>query len=252
VVTGACLGAALLLQVGANLANDALDFARGIDGPQRLGPPRATQAGWLSYRAVLGAAALALLLAAVLGSYLIAVGGWPILAIGLASIAAALAYSGGPWPLASHGLGELAAFVFFGPTAVAGTTYAHTGTCMLWPLLAALPIGALVSCIMLVNNLRDIASDAAAGKRTLAVRLGAARTRRLYAALVIGALLSPAPIALAGQPGAALAWASAPLAPPLLREVRSARGGPEFNRALLHTARLHALFGVLYALGLAL
>jgi 1,4-dihydroxy-2-naphthoate octaprenyltransferase len=251
-VAAACLGAALALQVAANLTNDALDFARGVDGAARLGPPRATHSGWLSYRAVLAGAALAVGVAAGLGSYLVAVAGWPILAIGLASIAGALAYSGGPWPLASHGLGEAAAFLFFGPLAIAGTTYAQTRSPSLAPWLAALPIGALVSCLMLVNNLRDIASDAAAGKRTLAVRLGATRSRALYAALVGLALLYPAGSALAGQPGALLACTSLPLAAPLLREVRDARDGPAFNRALAHTARLHAAYGALYAVGLAL
>jgi 1,4-dihydroxy-2-naphthoate octaprenyltransferase len=247
-----CLLTALLLQIGSNLANDALDFRHGVDDERRLGPPRATQQGWLSYEQVLGAALASLGLALVLGLWLVRHGGWPILAVGLIAIASALAYSGGPYPLARHGLGEVAAFVFFGLVAVSGTTWLHTGRLDVETLLAAVPIGMLVTCIMLVNNLRDIDSDQQTGKRTLAVRLGAEKTRGLLALLVGVSMLWPALTATIGPGGAGalLAWGAVPLVPPLLKRLGHARGGPEFNQCLAETARLHAVFGLLYALGI--
>jgi 1,4-dihydroxy-2-naphthoate octaprenyltransferase len=162
-----------------------------------------------------------------------------------------VAYSGGPFPLASHGLGELAAFVFFGLVAVAGTTYLHTGELSGPALLAAIPVGALISSVMVVNNLRDIGSDAEVGKRTLAVRLGAARTLRLYVGLValafvwVGVLYRASPAGM----GALLCLASAPLAVTAVRHLRAARTGEQFNGCLAETARLHALYGGLLGLG---
>jgi 1,4-dihydroxy-2-naphthoate octaprenyltransferase len=248
----ACALAALALQVAANLANDALDFARGVDTPERLGPPRATAQGWLAHREVLAATFAALALALAPGIWLVARGGWPILAIGLTAMLGALAYSAGPFPLAARGLGELAAFVFFGPVAVAGTHYLHAGHFSPAALLAALPVGALVADIMLVNNLRDAASDARAGRRTLVVRIGAERGRALYSGLVAAAFGSTAVLALGGDPGLWLAFLSLPLALRAVQRVARARGGEQYAGRLLETARLHAVFGALYALGIAL
>jgi 1,4-dihydroxy-2-naphthoate octaprenyltransferase len=248
----ACAAAALALQVAANLANDALDFARGVDTPDRVGPPRATAQGWLSEREVLAAAFAALGGALAAGAWLVARGGWPILTIGLVSSAAALAYSAGPFALSARGLGEIAAFVFFGPVAVGGTYYLHTGRLSGAALLAAFPVGALIANLMLVNNLRDAASDARTGKRTLVVRIGEARARTLYAALVWAAYGVAAWVAWRVDPGAALALASAPLAWRALGRVVSARSAPEHGACLHETARLHAVFGALYALGVAL
>jgi 1,4-dihydroxy-2-naphthoate octaprenyltransferase len=250
-VLAACALAALALQVAANLANDALDFARGVDTTERLGPPRATAQGWLSYREVLGASFAALALALALGIWLVARGGWPIAAIGLGSMLGALAYSAGPFPLAARGLGELAAFAFFGPIAVAGTHYLHAAHFSRAALLASLPVGALVADIMLVNNLRDIASDARAGKRTLAVRIGAEQARALYAGLVAAAFGSAAVIAL-GDPGAWLAFLALPLALRAVRRTASATTPADWGACLIGSARLHAVFGALFALGIAL
>jgi 1,4-dihydroxy-2-naphthoate octaprenyltransferase len=247
-----CALAALALQVAANLANDALDFARGVDAPGRLGPPRATAQGWLRPREVLGATGAALLLALLAGSALVARGGWPIAALGLASMAAALAYSAGPFPLAWHGLGELAAFTFFGPIAVAGTYYLHTSHFSRAAVLAALPVGALVANLMLVNNLRDRSGDARAGKRTLAVRLGIRGGCRLYAALVGLAFGAAGALAWHAARGAWLAFLAAPLAASAVRRVARARSEEDFAGRLIETARLHAVFGALYALGIAL
>ncbi len=248
-ITAVCLLAAILLQVGTNLANDALDFARGIDTEHRLGPTRVTQAGLLSSRAVLSAAGAAFGLAALCGAYLTAQGGLPILVVGLASIAAAVAYSAGPYPLSDLGLGEVAAFVFFGLVAVVGTAYLQTGRVSGTALAAAVPVGALISCLMLVNNLRDIQSDAQVGKRTLPVRLGRERSLRLYAVLVALAMLWTGILVLtpAGN-GAVLCLASLPLAVPSVRHLRAARSAEQFGRCLAESARLHAVFGLLLAL----
>ncbi len=253
-IAGACAGAALALQVAANLSNDALDFAHGIDTQERRGPPRATQSGWLSQRHVLGAAGVALVLAGALGVYLVQVGGLPILVIGLFAAVCALAYSGGPFPLASHGLGELAAFLFFGVIAVVGTTYLHTGALSTRAILASLPVAALVSALMLVNNLRDIESDAKTGKRTLAVRIGADRTRALYVLLLVSSCVAPPMLWLTVQasPTVWLPLLTLPLAWREAAQLRRARRGDEFNGSLAGTARLHCAYGLLLAGGLSL
>ena len=250
-VTIVCLLAAMLLQAGTNLANDALDFARGIDSERRMGPTRVTQAGLLSYRAVLTAAAGAFGLASLCGVYLTVLGGLPILVVGMASIAAAVAYSAGPFPLSALGLGELAAFVFFGLVAVAGTAYLQTGRLSSTAFAAAVPVGTLISCLMLVNNLRDIESDTASGKRTLAVRLGPERSLRLYAILVgIAVLWTGVLVLTAAGAGAVLCLASLPLAVSAATNLRAARSAEQFGHCLAETARLHAVYGLLLALAL--
>jgi len=249
----ACVVAAISLQVSTNLANDAFDFVRSIDDARRLGPLRVTQAGWLSARQVFVGVGVAIGLAMLAGVQLVAAGGWPILAIGLISIVFALAYSGGPFPLASHGLGEVAAFVFFGVVAVMGSSYLHTGSFALDAFVVSLPVGCLVSAIMVVNNLRDIESDAATGKRTLAVRLGAPATRRVYVALIGSSYACAIPLALyLGSAWMLLPWLSIPLARATARSLVEARTGTEFNTSLAQTARLHGAHGVLLCLGLIL
>ena len=167
----ALLGA-LFIQIGTNFVNDALDFRKGADTHERLGPLRVTQAGLLSADMVLRGAYLSFALAAVCGVPLIMRGGWPILAIGVTSIAAAYAYTGGPYPLAYHGLGELFVMVFFGVVAVGGTYYLQTLTIDRDALLAGVACGALAIVLLAINNLRDLANDRASGKRTLAARFG--------------------------------------------------------------------------------
>ena len=251
-VAAACAGAAVLLQVAANLANDAFDFMHGVDTSERRGPVRVTQAGWIPAGTVLRAAIGCVLAAGSLGFYLISVGGWPILAVGVLAIATALAYSGGPLPLASHGLGEIAAFVFFGVVAVTGTSYLQSDQVSLRALLASLAPAALVSNLMIVNNLRDIASDEACGKATLAVRIGAAGTHTLYRTLLGLAYASPALLLwlAPSSPWVLVPWLSVPLAWRLQREVARADTTQAFDGALAHTARLHAVVGLLLAAGL--
>jgi 1,4-dihydroxy-2-naphthoate polyprenyltransferase len=248
-----CAFAALALQIATNLANDAFDFMHQIDSAARLGPVRVTQAGWLTPRQVLAATGVALGVAAVAGLYLVSIGGLPIFAIGVASMLGALAYSAGPWPLASLGLGEVSAFLFFGVIAVTGTHYLHTGAFSAAAFGTSIPVAALVALIMAVNNLRDVDTDRAAGKRTLAVRIGAQAARQLCIGLVALAFAWTLGLGLVrAAPGALLPWLALPLALFLLRDVQRAQAGIEFNQALAGAARLHAVYGMLFALGLAL
>ncbi len=249
----AALLGALAIQVGANLANDVSDFRRGADTADRIGPPRATQTGLLSERQVTAGMWAAFGVAALAGLYLTAIAGWPVVAVGVASILAALAYTGGPWPFGYHGLGEVFTFVFFGLVAVGGAYYVQAGTLTAGALAAAAPVGLTVSAILMVNNIRDIATDAAAGKRTLAVAVGRTASRRLFAATLALAWLAAAALWPLGYgPAVLLCWFAAPLAAEPLRAVLTSADGPRLNAALRATARLHLVFGVLLAAGLAL
>lgn len=249
----AALIAALLIQIGTNLANDYFDFHKGADTGERLGPVRVTQAGLLAPKAVRLGMILVFAVAALIGVYLIIVGGWPILIIGVLSIAAGVLYTGGPWPFGYHGLGDLFTFIFFGIVAVTATAYLHSGAVAPLAWAVAIPIALLVTAIIVVNNLRDIDTDRAAGKYTLAVILGEQLTRIEYATLVLGAFLAPPLLWLSGLSGpwALLAWLAAPLAVAPLRIMLTARGRA-LNPALKGTARLHLAFGMLLAIGIVL
>jgi 1,4-dihydroxy-2-naphthoate octaprenyltransferase len=187
----AALLGALLIQIGTNLANDYYDYLRGGDTEDRVGPLRVTQAGFLAPAAVRNGAFLVLGLALALGVYLVWVGGLPILVIGLASLVCAIAYTGGPFPLAYHGLGDVFVFVFFGLVAVGGTYWVQALSYSPEVFVAGVGMGAMATAILVVNNLRDIDTDRRAGKRTLAVRIGATATIQEYAFLVILALGVP-------------------------------------------------------------
>lgn len=243
------MAAALLIQIGTNLANDYYDFVSGADTHDRLGPVRVTQAGWISPHAVKAAAFTVLGLAAVLGLFLVWYGGWVIAVIGVLSLISAVAYTAGPYPLAYHGLGDPFVFVFFGLIAVNGTTYLQTGRLDSVSLLASIPVACLATAILVVNNLRDIPTDARSGKRTLAVRMGPAATRAEYMVLVAVAFIAPLLVAsVAGWP-VLLVWLLLPLA---VRETRALynRSGGVLNQSLAGTARLHLLYGLLLAIGL--
>jgi 1,4-dihydroxy-2-naphthoate octaprenyltransferase len=236
------LVAALLVQVTTNFANDYYDTLRGADGPDRLGPPRFSQAGPVARRAM-GRATVVAIGGAVLAAIpLVVRGGWPIVGLGVVALACAVAFTGGPLPLAYLGLGDVFVFVFFGPVAVCGTYWLQRGTVSGHALVASLPVGALAAAILVVNNLRDVRSDARAGKRTLAVRLGPRATRGLYLVLVGLAFLA-APLA-----GTVLPLAAAPLAVLESRRLLR-REGCALNASLGGTARLHAIVGLLLAAG---
>ena len=250
----AALAGALLLQIGVNLANDYFDFRRGIDSPDRKGPLRVTQAGLIAPQQVRLAMIGTFAAAALVGVYLVVRGGTPILAVGVASILSALAYSGGPWPLASHGVADLFVFVFFGPVAVCGTYFVQAGAVSGTAAAASIAPGLLITAILVVNNLRDIATDARAGKRTLAVRLGIRGSLAEYLLLIAGAHCVPILLFLCGMRGPLilLPLLSLPLAIPLAKTlVARHEDGPAMNAALAGTARLALAHSLIFAIGLA-
>lgn len=249
----ATLAAALLIQIGTNLHNDAADFARGNDGADRLGPLRVTAAGWLAAAAVRRAAHFAFGAAFALGIYLAVVGGWPIVAIGLASLAAGLAYSGGPRPLSHTPWGEAYVWLFFGVLAVIGSHLLQTGQLSPAALLAGAALGLPAAAVLLVNNLRDVAADTRAGRRTLAAVLGDAVSRRLHALLLFTPFFALPVLALLlpGKHGLWLALLALPAALSVTRRMREARG-VELNAVLAATARAQFVFASLLAIGLLL
>ncbi len=244
---------ALLLQIGSNFANDVFDFEKGADTEERIGPPRASQLGLLTPRAMKTGMVVVFALATLLGLYLSSVAGPVILAVGFVSILAAIAYTGGPWPLGYHGLGDAAVFLFFGLVAVVGTTFVQTGTLPMLAWWTAIPVGTLATAILVVNNLRDVDTDSVAGKRTLAVRMGRGGARVEWALLVGGAYLVPivlwAGLGLSGW--ILLPLASTPRAARIFMVIRSTEEGPALNDALAGTAQLGFIFSLLLALGLA-
>lgn len=247
----AAMVVALSVQVGVNFANDLFDAAKGVDTEQRLGPRRVVAAGLVSPARMRLAMIVTFAVAAVAGLSLAVAVGWELLLIGALAFLAALGYSGGPRPYASAGLGELSVFVFFGLVATVGSQYVQDGELGWAAVAAAEPMGFLASAILVANNLRDIPTDEDAGKRTLAVRIGADATRRLYQLLVLVSFLTVPLIALAVMsPWPLLALVAAPLAVPPVRAVRTARLGPELITALSGTARLQLAFAVLLAAGL--
>jgi 1,4-dihydroxy-2-naphthoate octaprenyltransferase len=249
----AMLGA-ILIQIGTNLANDYYDFVRGGDTEERVGPVRVTQAGILPPETVKRGMIVTLAAAVLVGVYLVWVGGWPILWIGLASVACAVLYTGGPFPLAYHGLGDVFVFLFFGLIAVGGTYWVQG---LAWPadaMLAGVGLGALSTAILVVNNLRDIETDAKAGKRTMAVRLGPDGTKVEYVvALAVAAAVPVTGVVAFGWPATALAaLAVAPLTLAPLRAVLGHGDPRELLPALGATARVVALYGGLLGAGLAI
>ncbi|MDJ0874569.1 MAG: 1,4-dihydroxy-2-naphthoate polyprenyltransferase [Desulfobacterales bacterium] len=249
--TLAALTGALLLQVAVNLANDYFDFKSGVDTAARLGPVRVTQSGLIAPAAVRTAMLATLGTAGLIGCYLVTVGGWPIALIGVAAVAGVLGYSGGPFPLASRGLGDLCVFIFFGPVAVMGTYYVQALAVSRAALILSLPPGFLITAILVVNNLRDIETDRAAGKRTLAVITGPGFTRLEYALLVTLAYIVPLIYYFRGHYSAwiLLPFLSLPLALRGTRMIFTA-SGRNLNDGLGRTAILSLVFSLLLALGL--
>jgi 1,4-dihydroxy-2-naphthoate octaprenyltransferase len=244
----------VFIQVGTNLSNDYSDARRGADTEDRLGPVRVTAGGLVPPRQVLIATYLSFGAAVLCGVYLIIVAGWVILAIGAASILAGVAYTGGPRPYGYEGLGEVFVFLFFGVVAVTGSYYAQVEHLEWEAFVLAVPVGLLATAILVVNNVRDARTDARAGKRTLAVRLGRDRARLLYAVIVYLAFVVPLIPWLAGAddvgPWVLLTFLGLPLAVPLVRTVLTHDDGPTLNKALARTGMLQLVFCVLLAAGL--
>lgn len=249
----AALGGALLLQIGANFANDVYDYEKGADTAERLGPTRAVQAGLISPAAMKRGMIVVFGLALLLGAYLTAVAGPAILAIGIVSILSAIAYTGGPYPLGYNGLGDLFVFVFFGLVAVPGTVFVQLGQVPTLAVWCALPVGALATAILVVNNLRDHEQDARAGKRTLAVRWGPRAVIYEYGFLLALSYAVPLFLATSSAGGrfVLLPLLTLPLGRKLMRAVATERGR-ELNARLAGTAKLLLLFGLLFALGIVL
>jgi 1,4-dihydroxy-2-naphthoate octaprenyltransferase len=254
IIALACLAVALLLQVAANLSNDLFDHRSGADAADRLGPPRAAASGLLSERELAIGTCVCLGAAGLVGLLLVATGGPLLLVLGALCMVLAVAYTGGPFPYGYRGLGELAVFVTFGVLAVAGTAYLQTGTWSALGLAASILPGALVTAILVVNNLRDIGPDTRAHKVTLAVRFGARFARLEYLALLVVAFAVPPLLLVTGAAHVLvlLPLASIPLMIPLMREVFAAGDPRRLNPVLAGTARLGLVACVLFATGLAL
>jgi len=248
----AALIGSIFIQIGTNLANDYSDARRGADTADRLGPVRVTSAGLVTPQRVLNATWIAFAVAVACGIYLAAVAGIVILLIGAVSIAAGVLYTGGPRPYGYAGLGEVFVFLFFGLVAVNGSYYVQLEDLDFLPLGLSVALGLLATAILVVNNVRDVDTDRRAGKRTLAVRLGRERTRRLYAIFVDGAYVVLLVVLLinSGPWWALLGFLSAPLIARPTRAVMTRTDGAALNQALAGTGALLALFSLLVSAGL--
>ena len=245
--------AAVLIQIGANLYNDAADFRRGGDGPARVGPLRVTATGLVSPAEVDRAALFCFAGAAAMGAYLIWVGGWPILLLGAVSLASGWAYSGGPAPIAYTPLGEAFVLAFFGVAAVTGTTWLACSTASLSALIAGAALGSFAAAVLLVNNHRDRYEDARLGRKTLAIALGVEATKQVYAALMLAPFLLLAPLLLQttrSHPAAALL--SAPFAIVVVAQLFREPVGSGLNAVLAQTAQVQLTFGLLLCAGIIL
>lgn len=253
VATGLCLGFALLVQIGTNFANDYYDFVKGADTAARVGPRRAVAAGLAAPATMRGAMAAVFAIAFLVGLGLLPWGGWPLLAIGVASIVCGIAYTGGPWPLGYLGLGDLFVFIFFGLVAVCTTYFVQSGRVALDVALAATAIGALAANILVVNNYRDVETDAVAGKRTLAVRFGRGFARAQFLGSLLMAFAVPLLLVVRGyRAWLMLPFAAAPMAWRHVRRLRTSTTPRELIALLGDTGKLLALYALLLAAGLVL
>lgn len=248
----AALFGAIFIQIGTNLANDVFDYEKGADTAERLGPLRVTQAGLIAPHNVRLGMYLSFALATLAGIYLTWVAGLPIVLIGLLSIASGIAYTGGPYPLGYNGLGDLFVFLFFGFIAVCGTVFVQAGSVPALAIWASIPVGAVATAVLVVNNLRDGPTDVKAGKRTLVVRFGRSFGITEYVGLLMLAYVIPVVLMMFGMCGRAvlLPLMTLPLALPLVRSV-STDHGVALNQTLAQTARLLLFHGLLFAIGLA-
>ncbi len=243
--------ASVAIQVAANFANDASDASRGADTEHRLGPPRMVALGVITPHQMWAGVAISLTLAVAAGIRLAMIAGPLILVIGLVSVLAMLGYVGGPVPYGYRGLGEVFVFVFFGLVATVGSRYIHDMSAPLSAWVLSIPVGMLVTAILVANNLRDLETDRASGKRTLAVILGPHATRNVFAILVYGAYPLIALFAFVGWAPLPTMFAAllAPYAVLPVRIVQVKTDGPALIRALKLTARLHLWTGLVLAVG---
>ncbi len=241
----------LLIQIGANFANDYFDFVNGTDTHDRLGPMRLTQAGHIAPQTMKKAYTLVFALAFILGLYLIWRGGWPVLAVGILSILFAILYTGGPLPLGYIGLGDVLAFLFFGPVAVAGTYYVQTLSLTSTAIIAGCGPGFLSAAILIANNFRDRETDRRTGKHTLAARFSPTFSRFEYVLMV--ALAAFLPLFMWGASGRhpyamATIFILVP-AYPLIKTMFTNEGGPILNEVLAGTGKLLLLYSLIFSIG---
>lgn len=243
--------ASLAIQVSANFANDASDARRGADTDHRIGPPRMVALGRITPGQMWAGVGLSLAIALTAGIWLSVIAGPVILVVGIVSVVAMLGYVGGPFPYGYHGLGEIFVFTFFGVVATVGSRYVHDMTAPAAAWLLSVPVGMLVTAILVANNLRDIDTDRASGKRTLAVIMGLGPTRVLFASLVYGAFPLIAVFAFLGWTPLPTLFAAllAPYAVGPVKIVQLKKDGPALIRALKLTARLHLWTGLVLAVG---
>jgi 1,4-dihydroxy-2-naphthoate octaprenyltransferase len=242
-----------LIQTGTNFVNDLYDFLSGADNEDRKGPTRVLASGYISVKEMKIGSVLVFLLAFLLGLYLVYVGGKVVLIIGVLSIIAGIAYTAGPFPLAYNGLGDVFVFLFFGIVGTAGTYYVQTQNFSLLSLLASIPVGALITNILVVNNYRDIEEDRAANKHTLAVLLGKNFTRFQYIFLLVISFLIPLFLFLefSFSYWVFLPYLTLPIAFNLVKMLFTLKG-LELNKTLEISAKLSAIFGILFSIGLVL
>lgn len=245
---------AILLQIAANLANDYFDYIKGYDTTERIGPTRVAASGLLDIKELRNGLIAVILLSMLIGLYLIWIGGWPILLIGIFSIIFAVAYSGGPVPLASNGLGDIFVFIFFGLIAVNGTYYVQSGSIANEVVMGSIPVGLLITAILVVNNYRDIDTDSKTGKFTLAVFLGHQLTRIYYVILLVISYLIPIYLFITGDYSFFILL-------PLLSLIITVNNtkilfddidGDKLNQALAGTAQLSLIFSLLFAIGIVI
>ncbi len=241
----AIAAAALLVQIGTNLHNDAADFERGGDTPARIGPERAASQGWFSARQLKSAAFACFTLCWIPTGYLVWVGGWPILLAGILSVLAGYGYTAGPRPISTTPLGELTVILFFGLVTTVGFHYVLSGGFGAAAFWLGGALGLLAAAVLLVNNYRDMEQDRAAGRFTLPHLLGRTRARWAYAAMVLTPFLLP----LMGPPETALVLALIPVAVYLIRRLFREPVGPNLNSLLAATAKLQLLFSITVSFG---
>ena len=246
-----CLLGALAIQIGTNLANDYYDHKKGADTAGRTGPTRVTQAGLIAPGKVKAAFIGAFVLAALIGGYLAMRGGWPIAVIGAAAILSGILYTAGRYPLGYLGLGDIFVFVFFGPVAVAGTYYVQSMELNAAVVFAGFVPGLLSVAILTVNNLRDMDSDRACGKNTLAARFGRSFAVSEYLACLFGAAIAPVLIYMFIQDHIVILSCVFILfaAIATIKTVAAKTDGPSLNAALASTARILLIYSVLFSLG---
>lgn len=247
------LFASFFIQIGTNLINDAMDFKKGADTHERVGPTRITQSGKAQFKSVFASGILFFILALLCGIPLVLKGGMPILIVGVFSLLCGYAYTGGPFPLAYHGLGDFFVIIFFGIIAITGMLFLQTGVWSIEALIAGIQIGALATVLIAINNFRDLEGDRKVNKKTLAVRFGPLFVRSEISFLIgITFLLNLYWWHQGFKISALLSLLSLPLGIIIIKNILTQSPSPKYNQFLAQSALLHLIFGGLLSLGFIL